>query len=49
MKKAMNEEGYVERISGLEEVQRTAAAIADGGVDWDDDEEAVEEGEGELV
>jgi len=45
IKRAMNETGYVEEISGLAELQRSAALIEDeGGVDWEE-----EEGEGELL
>ncbi|MCJ1295804.1 Autophagy protein 7 [Xylographa carneopallida] len=48
VKRALNEKGYVEEISGLAEVQRVAE-IAAADVEWDDDGEAEEEGEGEIV
>ena len=49
VKRAVNEKGYVEDISGLAEVQRRAAE-RDAEVDWDsEDEEEEEDGEGELV
>jgi ubiquitin-like modifier-activating enzyme ATG7 len=52
VKKAMNERGYVEELSGLAEVQRLAEE-ASKDVDWDSDDEigdmeAVDE-EGEMV
>jgi len=48
VKRALNEKGYVEEVSGLAEVQR-AAEMAAAEVEWDDEEEAEEEGEGEIV
>ncbi|MCJ1439091.1 Autophagy protein 7 [Xylographa pallens] len=48
VKRALNEKGYVEEVSGLAEVQR-AAEIAAADVEWDDEVEAEEEGEGEIV
>ncbi|MCJ1281691.1 Autophagy protein 7 [Xylographa opegraphella] len=48
VKRALNEKGYVEEVSGLAEVQR-AAEIAAADVEWDDEVEAEEEGEGEMV
>jgi len=52
VKKAMNEKGYVEELSGLAEVQRLAEAAAND-VDWEEDDElgdmeAVDE-EGEML
>lgn len=50
IKKAMNEKGYVEELSGLAEVQRLAE-LAAGDVDWEEDDEDIEEvdEEGELL
>lgn len=39
---------YVSELSGLAEVQRRADEMADE-LDWDDEDETVEEGEGELI
>ena len=48
-KKALNERGWVEEMSGLREGQRRAEEM-EGDVDWSDDEEVgVDEGEGELL
>jgi ubiquitin-like modifier-activating enzyme ATG7 len=47
LKKALNEKGYVEEVSGLAEVQRLADQVADT-LEWDD-EEGPDEGEGELI
>ncbi|KAF2102031.1 E1-like protein-activating [Rhizodiscina lignyota] len=46
VKRALNERGWVEEISGLAEVQRKAEEANDD-LDWD--EEEAEEGEGELI
>jgi len=50
VKKAMNEKGYVEELSGLAEVQRLAE-LAAADVDWEEDDEVIEEvdEEGELL
>ncbi|KAK5117198.1 hypothetical protein LTR85_008966 [Meristemomyces frigidus] len=48
VKKAVNERGYVEEVSGLAEVQRRAEE-ADGTIEEWSDEEGGEEGEGELL
>jgi len=44
VKKAMNERGFVEEVSGLAEVQRAAEKL-DAEVEWEEDDE----GEGELL
>lgn len=46
VKKAINERGYVEEVSGLAEVQRLAEEAEKGIEEWDEEDE---EGEGELV
>lgn len=50
LKRALNERGFVEKVSGLYEVQKRAEELeremADEGVDWGSEEE---EGDGELV
>jgi ubiquitin-like modifier-activating enzyme ATG7 len=38
VKRACNEKGYVERLSGLEEVQRAALSSIEG-LDWDNEED----------
>lgn len=49
VKRALNERGWVEEMSGLREVQRRAEEM-EGDVDWSDDEEVgVDEGDGELL
>ncbi|MCJ1249234.1 Autophagy protein 7 [Trapelia coarctata] len=49
VKKALNEKGFVEEVSGLAEVQR-AAERATADVDWDDDDQGgLEEGDGEII
>ncbi|KAF2747115.1 hypothetical protein M011DRAFT_403271, partial [Sporormia fimetaria CBS 119925] len=49
VKRALNEKGYVEDVSGLAEVQRSADEAAEG-LEWDDEDgELAEEGEGELL
>jgi ubiquitin-like modifier-activating enzyme ATG7 len=51
VKRAINEKGWVEEISGLKEVQRRAEEMeADGELDWSEDDGAGEdEGDGELL
>jgi ubiquitin-like modifier-activating enzyme ATG7 len=48
VEKALNEKGFVEELSGLAEVQRAADAAAND-VEWDEEGEIEEEGEGELI
>ncbi|KAF2011890.1 autophagy-related protein 7 [Aaosphaeria arxii CBS 175.79] len=48
VQRALNEKGWVEEVSGLAEVQRKADAAADG-LEWDEEGELEEEGEGELI
>jgi ubiquitin-like modifier-activating enzyme ATG7 len=48
VKRALNEKGYVEEVSGLAEVQRLADEAAEG-LEWDDEGELEDEGEGELL
>lgn len=48
VKKALQEKNYVAELSGLAELQRKAAEL-DAQLDWDEDEEGVEEGDGELL
>jgi ubiquitin-like modifier-activating enzyme ATG7 len=48
VKRALQEKDYVAELSGLAEVQRKAEEAA-AFVDWEDEDEAVEEGEGELI
>ncbi|CAI6335424.1 unnamed protein product [Periconia digitata] len=48
VKKALNERGWVEEMSGLAEVQRRADEMAED-VDWDDEDGEMDEGEGELL
>lgn len=48
VKQAMQEKDYVLELSGLAEVQRRAEEMA-GEVDWDEEDELAEEGEGELI
>ncbi|KAF2786749.1 autophagy-related protein 7 [Melanomma pulvis-pyrius CBS 109.77] len=48
VEKALNEKGWVEEMSGLAEVQRKADEAAEG-LEWDDEGELEEEGEGELI
>ena len=48
VKRALNEKGYVEDLSGLAEVQR-AAEKAMAAMDLDDDEDDIEEEEGEMI
>jgi ubiquitin-like modifier-activating enzyme ATG7 len=48
VQKALNEKGFVEELSGLAEVQRVAEAAA-ADVEWDEEGEIEEEGEGEMI
>ncbi|KAI9683665.1 MAG: Autophagy protein 7 [Trizodia sp. TS-e1964] len=49
VKKALNEKGYVEELSGLAEVQRSAEKAA-ADIEWDDEGGALsDDGEGELI
>lgn len=48
MQRALNEKGWVEEMSGLAEVQRKADAAA-AELDWSDEGEVEDEGEGELI
>lgn len=47
VKRAMNETGFIEEVSGLAEVQRAAAAL-DAELDWSDNEDDGD-GEGEML
>ena len=44
----MNEKGYVEEVSGLKEVQRIAEAAA-ADIEWSEEDEGAEEGDGEMI
>ncbi|RYP18947.1 hypothetical protein DL765_003625 [Monosporascus sp. GIB2] len=46
VKRALDDKDYVAELSGLAEVQRRAEAMADD-VDWDDEEEAGSQGDGD--
>lgn len=48
VKRALDERGWVEEMSGLAEVQRRAEEVS-GEVDWSEEEGFEEEGEGELL
>ncbi|TWU72425.1 Autophagy- protein 7 (Autophagy- E1-like activating enzyme atg7) [Metarhizium rileyi] len=48
VKRALEEKNYVAELSGLAEVQRRAEEMA-ANVDWEEDDDLVEEGEGELL
>ena len=49
VRRALNERGWVEEVSGLAEVQRRAEEAAEG-LEWDDEGElGAEEGDGELI
>ncbi|KIW05636.1 E1-like protein-activating enzyme Gsa7p/Apg7p [Verruconis gallopava] len=48
VKRAINEKGWVEAVSGLAEVQRLAEE-AEKDMDWDEDDQGAEEGDGELI
>lgn len=47
VKRAINERGYVEEVSGLAEVQRRAEEAEKAIEEWDEEDE--DEGEGELI
>ncbi|KAK6542581.1 Autophagy protein 7, variant 2 [Orbilia ellipsospora] len=46
VKRAMNESGYIEEVSGLAEVQRAAAAM-DDELDWSEEDNG--DGDGEMI
>lgn len=48
VQQALNEKGFVEELSGLAEVQKAAEAAA-GDIEWDEEGEIMEEGEGEMI
>jgi len=49
VKRALNEKGYVEELSGLAEVQRLAEKAA-ADVEWDEESDVAEdEGDGEMI
>ncbi|KAL1310913.1 hypothetical protein AAFC00_001140 [Neodothiora populina] len=48
VKRAVNEKGFVEEVSGLAEVQRRAEELEDDEVDWDSGSDAGD-GDGELL
>ncbi|KAF2272160.1 E1-like protein-activating [Westerdykella ornata] len=48
VKRALNEKGWVEEVSGLAEVQRLADEAADQ-LEWDEEGSVEDEGEGELL
>lgn len=49
VERALNENGYVEEVSGLKEVQRSAEAAA-ANVEWSEEEDAgAEDGDGEMI
>ncbi|RGP65584.1 ubiquitinlike modifier-activating enzyme atg-7 [Fusarium sporotrichioides] len=48
VKRALQEKEYVAELSGLAEVQRRAEEMA-AHVDWEDDDDLVDDGEGELI
>ena len=48
VKRALQEKEYVAELSGLAEVQRRAEEMA-GQVDWEEDDDLVEDGDGELI
>lgn len=48
VKQALQEKDYVAELSGLAEVQRKAEEMAED-VDWDEEDELADEGEGELI
>lgn len=48
VKRALNEKGWVEEVSGLKEVQRRAEEMA-AEVEWDEEDEDDGSGEGELI
>ncbi|UZP36124.1 hypothetical protein NXS19_003940 [Fusarium pseudograminearum] len=48
VKRALQEKEYVAELSGLAEVQRRAEEMA-AHVDWEEDDDLVDDGEGELI
>ncbi|KAG8677307.1 Autophagy protein 7 [Fusarium poae] len=48
VKRALQEKEYVAELSGLAEVQRKAEEMA-AHVDWEEDDDLVDDGEGELI
>jgi ubiquitin-like modifier-activating enzyme ATG7 len=48
VKKALQEKEYVAELSGLAEVQRRAEEMS-AQVDWEEDDDLVEDGDGELI
>jgi ubiquitin-like modifier-activating enzyme ATG7 len=48
VQKALNEKGFVEELSGLAEVQRAAEAAA-ADMEWEEQDELQEEGDGEMI
>ena len=48
VRKALNEQGYVEELSGLKEVQRAAEAAA-ADIEWSEEDEIQDEGDGEMI
>lgn len=48
VKKALMEKDYVAELSGLAEVQRQAEKMS-AELDWEEEEEGADEGDGELI
>ncbi|GAB0143683.1 Autophagy- protein 7 (Autophagy- E1-like activating enzyme atg7) [Epichloe bromicola] len=48
VKKALQEKDYVAELSGLAEVQRRGEEMS-ANIDWEEDDDSVEDGEGELL
>lgn len=48
VKRALLEKDYVAELSGLAEVQRRAEELS-SAVDWEDEDDGLDEGEGELL
>lgn len=48
VKRALQEKDYVAELSGLAEVQRQAEKMA-AQVEWEDEEDGADEGDGELI
>lgn len=48
VKKALQEKDYVAELSGLAEVQRRTEEMS-ADIDWEEDDDCVEDGEGELL
>lgn len=48
VRKALNEKGFVEELSGLADVQRAAEAAA-ADMEWEEQDELQEEGDGEMI